>query len=100
MLRTLLSVSYQSDDTSKLQDSASLSTIPICQSNILHQTISSRYCDIEVLGNASISTIFVSIKSYDTYITTIYREVSYASFDTRYIEVSRYHEVSVSNVNL
>ena len=44
-------------------------------------------------------TIFVGIESYDNYAAMIYRQVSYASFDTRYIEVSRYHDVSVSNVH-
>ena len=58
-----------------------------------------RYRDIDVLGNAPISTICVGIESHDTYVATIYRQVSFASFDTRYIEVSQYHEVSVSNVH-
>ena len=61
-----------------------------------NRSISSRYRDIEVVGQCFHIDGCLSIEWDDTPDRTIYRPSIVWSFDIRYIEVSWYHQVSIS----
>ena len=63
------------------------------------RTISSKYRDIEVFGQRVHIDGCLSIEWDDTLDRTIYRPSIVWSIDISYIEVSRYHQVSISNVH-
>ena len=66
---------------------------------IEHQTISSRYRNIEVFKQCFHIDGCLTIEWYDILDRTIYRPSIVWSFDTLYIVVSRYHGVSISNTH-
>ena len=63
-----------------------------------NRTIST-YRDIEIFGQCFHIDGCLSIEWDDTPDHTIYRPSIIWSFDIRYIEVSRYHKVSISNLS-